>query len=688
MGRAHYADSLLAPPTGSTTPQLLASAVVNVYQPGTTTPVTPLYAGETGPTTLPNPITTGSDGRVEFWLAARAWVDLHVSKPGYTAVTRRVEVRGDPAEDVTTGDDQTIPAAKVLEAATLTDPTIEGGTIDGADLLNVTFTSPTWTTPSMTSPTVTSGQSKVQKGSQSAPAVAPHDDLNSGLFFPADDQVGLSAGNASVFQTSGSGATSSTFVNTKDGKSMEFSSPRGLKLGLRQWDLRHEGLIPTLSDDATMTSNKNVLEALWAKAADLEAGGEIVVDGNLYFFPSGVALNHGKAFGVPLSLRGVPGRTEFRMGPAIGTQTPGSPETGTHVGPWFNVGTVTNSQVAKGAFRDLIFTHAGQPTSGATFRAGKVIDLLLERCFFHNRAIGGGSFGTYGAFNPVEIVSDAAASALPSGVRLIGCELHTMTEQGGTDAFLTGKRPISLRVNMAASSQVGAGLWVDQCDLSGCTRVSTGILFDGVGDWDTAKILNGTSVKDHKRGLEYDATGYVSNVMFSDMDFDGISETCVYLVPPAGGSGLDNWSFDHCWYASLNRNFLVYLDNRALNGLVIQNSNVMTSATTLGVYVHATSSGSVGDLMIQNNRIRSQITGGSGVGIDVTAGAAGNIHGQIVNNYVAILAGGLVPINVGANVDPIMVAGNVGRGGSSGACVAFGGSTSASRVNGTNAWKA
>jgi microcystin-dependent protein len=68
-----------------------ASVLVNLRGGGPAT----VYAGETGGTTLPNPLTTTSDGRIDGWLDEGSY-DMVISGSGITTYTQPIEVvRGD-----------------------------------------------------------------------------------------------------------------------------------------------------------------------------------------------------------------------------------------------------------------------------------------------------------------------------------------------------------------------------------------------------------------------------------------------------------------------------------------------------------------------------------------------------------------------------------------------------------------
>lgn len=102
MARAHFRDVI----TSRTSDELkvLSSATVYVYQTGTTTAITEtIFAAASGSATLSNPLTSDSNGVIEFWLAQPQRVDLAISVTGYSAQTVTVDVEGDPALLATSG---------------------------------------------------------------------------------------------------------------------------------------------------------------------------------------------------------------------------------------------------------------------------------------------------------------------------------------------------------------------------------------------------------------------------------------------------------------------------------------------------------------------------------------------------------------------------------------------------------
>lgn len=88
MARARYFE--VAKDTGG---RPLTGVTVDVYQPGTTTPITEtIYAAATGTATLTSPLSVNAQGELEFFLAAPKRVDLRWVKSGYTAETHAADV--------------------------------------------------------------------------------------------------------------------------------------------------------------------------------------------------------------------------------------------------------------------------------------------------------------------------------------------------------------------------------------------------------------------------------------------------------------------------------------------------------------------------------------------------------------------------------------------------------------------
>ena len=118
MSRAHYVENVLGV-SGSGALSLMAGATVHVYDEGTTTPIAQtIYDSDGGSGTLSNPLTSDANGKVEFWLATAARVDLVVSKTGFTSQTRTVDVEDAPvAEGASVGDVPTWDGSKYVPQA-------------------------------------------------------------------------------------------------------------------------------------------------------------------------------------------------------------------------------------------------------------------------------------------------------------------------------------------------------------------------------------------------------------------------------------------------------------------------------------------------------------------------------------------------------------------------------------------
>lgn len=150
MAKAH-AMALAYDPTTNT---ILTSATVNVYTPGTVTPIGATIYDKNG-NTLANPLTSDSTtGLIDFYLSVAQEVDLVVSKNGFTTRTySNVPVLDDASNNLTallttTGDIVYASSANTparLPVGTANQVlTVSGGvpswtsTISGATLINTT----------------------------------------------------------------------------------------------------------------------------------------------------------------------------------------------------------------------------------------------------------------------------------------------------------------------------------------------------------------------------------------------------------------------------------------------------------------------------------------------------------------------------------------------------------------------
>lgn len=169
MAKAHCMVTFADPTTGAT----LLSATVNVYNPGTVTPISATIFDKNN-NVLSNPLTSdASTGLVDFYLNVAQEVDLVVAKSGFTTRTySNVPVLDDASNDLTallttTGDMPYASAAntpaRLAIGATGGILTVSGGipawlAIGTTNqLLGVTGGVPTWTsTPTVTTLAVTS----------------------------------------------------------------------------------------------------------------------------------------------------------------------------------------------------------------------------------------------------------------------------------------------------------------------------------------------------------------------------------------------------------------------------------------------------------------------------------------------------------------------------------------------------
>lgn len=95
MSRAHFSGSVAQLIAGHTDNALagVVNPTIEVRQVGTSTKISEtIYATRTGGAVLANPFTGDTHGEYDFWLAQRDQVDLYITGPGLTPVTRTVNV--------------------------------------------------------------------------------------------------------------------------------------------------------------------------------------------------------------------------------------------------------------------------------------------------------------------------------------------------------------------------------------------------------------------------------------------------------------------------------------------------------------------------------------------------------------------------------------------------------------------
>lgn len=122
---------------------VIQGATVTVREPGTTTNISEtMFDSVSGVSTLTNPLTTDSQGIIQFWLSAPKTVDLYVTGPGISAFTRRnIPVLPDLGDVILSEGNQSIAGPIAIDGlsvtngvwtnGTITSPTISGPTITG-----------------------------------------------------------------------------------------------------------------------------------------------------------------------------------------------------------------------------------------------------------------------------------------------------------------------------------------------------------------------------------------------------------------------------------------------------------------------------------------------------------------------------------------------------------------------------
>jgi hypothetical protein len=91
MARAQFRDVIMVRGTGGTFLVPPSGTSVALYDVGTSTPISDVISSSSG-AVLPNPLTLGTDGQLEFWLPSERELDLVVSATNYTPVRSTVTV--------------------------------------------------------------------------------------------------------------------------------------------------------------------------------------------------------------------------------------------------------------------------------------------------------------------------------------------------------------------------------------------------------------------------------------------------------------------------------------------------------------------------------------------------------------------------------------------------------------------
>jgi hypothetical protein len=123
--------------TGGTAPVAIAGASVSINTRSAAPAPATIYAAETGGTTLANPLTTTTDGRIDGWLEEGAY-DLTISGSGITTYTQPLDIVSGKSILAFPGD--RLVAGSVVGAAlansTVTGSKIASGTITPLNLAN------------------------------------------------------------------------------------------------------------------------------------------------------------------------------------------------------------------------------------------------------------------------------------------------------------------------------------------------------------------------------------------------------------------------------------------------------------------------------------------------------------------------------------------------------------------------
>lgn len=82
--RAQFRDTVMLRTSNGLLAVPPVGTLVAVYDVDTSVPITDtIYANDSGPATLPNPMPTGADGLIDFWLDYERQFDVEVSAPGF-----------------------------------------------------------------------------------------------------------------------------------------------------------------------------------------------------------------------------------------------------------------------------------------------------------------------------------------------------------------------------------------------------------------------------------------------------------------------------------------------------------------------------------------------------------------------------------------------------------------------------
>lgn len=483
----------------------------------------------------------------------------------------------------------------------------------------------------------------------------------------------------------------------------------------------------TTGGSGSAAANTTALQALWSTAC--AAGGTI-------FWPKGtfplnaIALDHNLGFNAPVNMIGSGGTTVIHL---YGT-----------TGPFLNFATNAASGLARCILRDLRIQHAEVPTAGATIQFGYVSQMLLQNVRIPNAGDGKGSimsvrltktglvtfrdckFETrtditqlsYDNLTPIglEIATDIPVGGLfiddtdfsgviAGGASVSGGQVTSVTVSsvgsgytspptvsfsggGGTGAtataVLTGDKVTGVTITNGGTGYTSAPtVSFSGGGGTGAAAVQstrgTGIRFLNTALIDTIWFGPGTLIKDWDGGIVYTlASGSVMNVMANGLVIDACTVVNLQIEPTAGSVG--TWLFSNCWMASQGYNVVLAESGGTAQGFLFANCYF----TDAKLASFAIASG-VDNVMLIGNIIASTITDPGNWAIDVNGTNADIL---IAGNRITAPASAAGLIRIGASVTPVVVTGNIMRGGADADGISFGGATGAARVNASNAYLA
>ena len=398
--------------------------------------------------------------------------------------------------------------------------------------------------------------------------------------------------------------------------------------------------IVTGSTSASAAANTTALAALWLSVAT--AGGGTILWSAGTFPLNATTLDHALSSNPSMNMQGLGSSARIEL---YGT-----------TGPFLNVASGSTSSIARCIWRDLRIDHKATPTSGATLQFGHSQQIVLDN--IRMPAVS----SSLASFNPIRL----AASA--NGFHILNSKFETQSTGAIT--------PIGLDV--AVSTGTCGGLVILNTDFSGYQNNSIGIRFVNTIDWDTVWLGPGTLLKDHETGFLKSAGGAkLSNVIMNGAVIDAVAGAAVQLDAPAS-STIENVQITGCWLKGTDYGVLLAESSGTMAGVQITGTYI-TDATAAGVSVGT----GVDSVLLVGNRIATNISDAGNWAVDVN-GTSANV--LIASNLISAGATAAGLVRISANVDPVVLNGNILRGGADADGISFGSSTDASHVNANNAY--